>query len=121
MALPNNRRFDEKVVETTALSAANGIFGVARAPFRGRITEIGTMIGSAVASADSTCTTSIAGTAITGGAFVITSSSSAAGDLDNAVPTGANYCNEGELIRWAFTGSGTAGGHVYCYAVVVPA
>jgi hypothetical protein len=121
MTLPVNHRFDEQVVDTTALSVANGVAGVMRAPFRGIITEIGTMIGSVVSTADATATFSIAGTAITGGAIVITQSGSAIGDLDNAVPSGANQVNEGDLIKVAFTGSGTAGGHVYAYAVVKPA
>lgn len=118
MALPVTHPIDETVIDTTSLSAANGIFGVMRAPFRGVVTEVGTMLGSVLSTANATATTSIAGTAITGGSFVITQSGSAAGDLDNAAPTGANACNEGDLIRFAFTGSGTAGGHVYCYAVI---
>ena len=118
MALPVTHPLDEVVMATTAASVANGVFGVMRAPFRGKITEVGTMIGSAVTTADATVTTTIAGTAITGGSFVITQSSSAAGDLDSANPTAANICQEGNLIRFAFTGSGTAGGHVYCYAVI---
>jgi hypothetical protein len=132
MALPIYHALDETVVYTTALSVLTGVAGVARAPFKGRIVEIGTMIGSAVTTADATVTTSIAGTAITGGAFVITQSASAIGDLDaasvsgvvangvaaNATITGANTCLEGDVIKWAMTGSGTVGGHVHCYAVV---
>lgn len=118
MALPVIHPFSERVVTTSAASVVTGISGVARAPFRGRVVEVGTMIGSVVSTADATCTTSIAGTAITGGSFVITQSGSAIGDLDNATPTAANNCNEGDLINFAFTGSGTAGGHVHCYAVI---
>ena len=120
MALPVTHRFDERLLQTTAASVANGIAGVVRAPCRGQVTEVGTMIGSVVSTADATCTTSIAGTAITGGSFVITQAASAIGDLDNALPTAANVCNEGESIKFAFTGTGTAGGHVYCYAVLKP-
>jgi len=72
MALPVTHRFDERLLQTTAASVASGISGVARAPCRGQITEVGTVIGSVVATADATCTTSIAGTAITNGSFVIT-------------------------------------------------
>ncbi len=132
MALPIHHPLQEVVVSTTALSVLTGVFGVIRAPFSGRIKEVGTMIGSVVTTADATVTTSIAGTAITGGAFVITQSASAVGDLDaasvsgvvgngvaaNATITGANTCLEGDLIRFAFTGSGTVGGHVHCYAVI---
>ncbi len=118
MALTVNHPFDELVIDTTAASVVTGVSGVCRAPFRGKVTEVGTMIGSVVSTADATVTTSIAGTAVTGGAFVITQSGSAIGDFDNAIPTGANTCNEGDLIRFAMTGSGTAGGNVYCYAVI---
>lgn len=132
MALPIYHPLQEVMVSGAATSVATGVSGVIRAPFKGRVLEVGTMIGSAVASADATCTTSIAGTAITGGAFVITSSASAIGDLDaaavsgvvgngvsaNATITGANTCLEGDVIKFAFTGSGTAGGTVHCYAVI---
>lgn len=116
MALAVNHPLFERVVETTALSVATGVAGVCRAPFRGKVVEIGTIIGSVVSSADATVTTSIAGNAITGGSWVITQSSSAIGDEDSVVPTAANDCNEGDLIKFAMTGSGTAGGHVYCFA-----
>ncbi len=132
MALPIYHPIDEVMVSGSALSVLTGVSGVIRAPFKGTVKEIGTMLGSAVTTADATVTTSIAGTAITGGAFVITQSGSAIGDLDaasvsgivgngvaaNATITGANTCQEGDLIRFAMTGSGTVGGHVHCYAVI---
>lgn len=121
MALPVNHPFNEVVVDTTAASVVTAIAGVTRAPFRGRIVEVGTIIGSVVSTADATVTTSINATAVTGGSFVITQSGSAIGDLDNAIPTGANNVVEGDLIKFVMSGSGTAGGHVYCYAVVRPA
>lgn len=134
MALPIHHRTDERIVQTVATTCANGIAGVARAPCQGRIVEVGGMLGSVLATADATCTVSIAGTAITGGNWVVTQSGSAIGDLDfastsgvgnggltaNTNITGANTCNEGDLIKFAFTGSGTAGGDYYCYAVVIP-
>ena len=128
MPLPVNHPFDERTVTTTAASVATGS-GVARAPVRGRVLELGTMLGSVVAAADATCAVSIAGVAVTGGTWVITQSGSAIGDLDNAsvsgigansAISGANTCNEGDLIRWSFTGSGTGGGSVFCYAVIDP-
>lgn len=121
MALPVTHPFNERQLSTSALSVLTGVSGVMRAPARGKILEVGTMLGSVVSTADATCTTSIAGTAITGGSFVITQSGSAIGDLDNAIPTAANNCNEADLINFAFTGSGTAGGHVFCYAIFRPA
>lgn len=118
MALPVSHPLDEVVVSTSAASVANGVFGVINAPFRGKILKLGTRIGSPVTTADATCTVTLAGTAVTGGAFVITQSGSATGDLDSVVPTAANFCNEDDLIRFAFTGSGTVGGHVHCFAVI---
>lgn len=132
MALPIAHPLDEVTVGTTALDCSTGKAGVIRAPFKGTVKEIGTMLSSVLSTADATVTTSIAGTAITGGAIVITQSSSAIGDLDaasvsgvvangvaaNATITAANACLEGDLIKFALTGSGTAGGPLYCYAVI---
>lgn len=132
MALPVAHSFSEVMVSSTSIDVATGHAGVIRAPFKGTVKEVGSMIGSVVATADATCTTSIAGTAITGGSWVVTQSGSAIGDLDaaavsgivangvaaNSVITGANTCNEGDVIKYAWTGSGTAGGHVHVYAVI---
>lgn len=132
MALPIYHNLNEVVSYGSAASVVTGIAGVVRAPFKGTIKEVGVMIGSVVATADATVTTSIAGTAITGGAFVVTQSGSAIGDLAAASTsgivangvaakttiTGANTCLEGDLIKFLWSGSGTAGGNVLCYAVV---
>lgn len=134
MALPVYHPLQERMIAGASTSVANGVAGVIRAPFKGRILQAGTMIGSTVASADATCTLSIAGTAVTGGNWIIATSGSAIGDLDfaavagannsgtaaNTTITGANTCNEDDLLKFAFTGSGTGGGTVYCYAVIVP-
>lgn len=132
MAYSNIAPLTIAVPDGTAASVATGVSGVIRAPFRGKLLEAGTMLGSTIATADATCTLSIAGTAVTGGSWVVTQSGSAIGDLDfaatsgvgnngtsaNSTITAANTCNEGDLIKFAFTGSGTGGGNVYCYAVI---
>jgi hypothetical protein len=127
MALTKNHPLGETVLDSTASSVATGVAGYVRAPFKGRLIQAGTILGGATTTADATVTVSIAGTAVTGGAFVITQSSSAAGDHDyaatgdsgaNSVITGANIVNENDAIKFALTGSGTGGGHVYCYAVL---
>jgi hypothetical protein len=132
MALPVVHPLNEVVIDGGIASVATGLAGVMRAPFKGIVLEVGTMLGSATTTADATATASIAGTAITGGAFVITQSGSAIGDLDavsvsgtvangvaaNSTITGANTCNEGDVIKLALTGSGTGGGTIYCYAVI---
>lgn len=126
MPLPTGHPLDEMMVTGAATSVATGVSGVIRAPFKGRLLAAGSMIGSTVATADATCTVSIAGTAVGGGAFVITQSGSAIGDHDfasvndptaNATITGANTFNENDLIKFAFTGSGTGGGTTHVYAV----
>lgn len=132
MALPIYHPLQEVVVCSSKADLTAGS-AVCRAPFKGTIKEVGTMIGSVVTTADATVTTSVAGTAITGGAFVITQSGSAIGDLDaasvsgivangvaaNATITAANTCLEGDVIKFAVTGSATVGGPVHCYAVIV--
>ncbi|TGN75961.1 hypothetical protein EOW77_0032355 [Bradyrhizobium yuanmingense] len=126
MPLPYPHPLNDDQLTTTAASVATGVSGVIRAPFKGRLIAAGTMLGSTVATADATCTVSVAGTAVTGGSFVVTQSGSAIGDHDYAssYDTSANsvltptVVNENDLIRFAFTGSGTGGGNVHCYAVI---
>lgn len=132
MALPIAHPLDEVMVTGAALDCSTGKAGVIRAPFKGTIKEVGTMLGSVLSTADATVTTSIAGTAITGGSWVIATSAAAIGDLDaasvssvtangvaaNSTITAANTCLEGDVIKFALTGSGTAGGVLHCYAVI---
>src|SRR5690348_5009853 len=124
--------FTEAMTDGSLASVATGLVGVVRAPFRGKGVEVGTISGPAATTADATVTTSIAGTNITGGAFTITQSGSAAGNLAFASTsgvgnngtaagstiTGANACNEGDVIKYTMSGSGTGGGTVYLYAVI---
>ena len=132
MALPISHPLDEVMVTGAALDCSNGKAVVMRAPFKGTIKEVGTLLGGVLSTADATATASIAGTAVTGGSWVIATSSSAIGDLDgasvssvigngvaaNSTITGANTCNEGDVIKIAMTGSGTAGGVLHGYAVI---
>lgn len=126
MPLPYPHPLTDEAVATTAASVATGVSGVIRAPFKGKLVAVGTMLGSTVATADATCTVSVAGTAVTGGSFVVTQSGSAIGDHDYASSYDPNansqmspaYVNENDVIRFAFTGSGTGGGNVHCYAVI---
>lgn len=126
MALTQNTPLTTVYLPCSTATVVTAQAGYVVAPFRGRIKQAGSVIGAAVATADATCTVSIAGTAVTGGAFVVTQSGSAAGDHDyvatndsgaNAVITGANIFNKNDLIKFAWTGTGTAGGPVSCYLV----
>lgn len=132
MALPIYHPLHEQVCYGAALDASTGKAIVIRAPFKGTLKEAGTMLGGVLSTADATATLSIAGTAVTGGSWVITQSGSAIGDLDaasvsgtvangvaaNSTITAANTCLEGDVIKIAMTGSGTAGGVVHGYAVI---
>jgi len=118
MALPTPHPFFEQVVYATTVDVTTGKTGATRAPFRGVITKLGSVIGAAIATADATATVSIGGTAVTGGAYTLTQSGSAAGNVFTASPTAANTCNEDDAITFAMTGSGTAGGHVTHFAVI---
>jgi hypothetical protein len=118
MALPEYPPITTHQVSTTIASVANGVAGVIHAPFRAQVVKVGSVLAAPVTTADATVTTSIGATAITGGAFVITQSGSAIGDLDSSVPTAANVCNEGDVIKFAMTGSGTAGANSAVFAVL---
>lgn len=105
MALPKNRPFNVIRVSAYAadISAASSAFAVA--PCRGKIINMGSVRYAAITGADSAITSKIAGTSITGGAWTMANSGSAAGDVDSAVPTGANFVNEGNNIEFISDGA----------------
>jgi hypothetical protein len=124
MAYNNNTPLTVGVATTQTATVVTGQAGYIVMPFRGRIIQAGSVLGAATTTADSTVTVSIAGTAVTGGAWVITQSGSAAGDHDyaatndssaNAVISGANTFNKNDLIKFALTGTGTAGAPLSLY------
>ena len=119
MALPIVHPLAETVVYAQVASVASTSVVYTRAPFRGKVTKVGNTFSSASTTADATCTTSIAGTNITGGVVIDTQSASAAGSTFSASPTAANACNEDDNIGFTFSGSGTGGGPVTCWAVVI--
>lgn len=67
-------------------------------PDDGKIIKIISVLGGAITSANSSVTTSINGTAVTGGGFTVAHSGSASGDIDTAEPTAANNVSEGQFI-----------------------
>src|SRR6478752_2488769 len=99
MSLPNNRPLNIIRVHAYAadISTAGSAFTVA--PCRGKIVKMGSVRYVAITGADSAVTSKIAGTSITGGAWTLTQSGSAAGDVNTAVPTGANFVNEDDNIE----------------------
>lgn len=75
--------------------------------FRGKVKKIHSVIDGAIATADAALDPQIGGTSIAGGGITITQSGSAAGDVDTAVPTGANTFTDSEAIEIATDGAST--------------
>lgn len=111
MALPELHPLSE--VDVVCHSASVGTTPVAahaRAPFRGKILKVWSILGGVITTADATVTSAINGTAITGGAITITATGSAIRDFDSAIPTGANLVNEDDVI--SFTPAGATGASI---------
>lgn len=99
-----------------------------RAPFRGKIVKVGHVVDAAFTGTLTTTPSIIAapadavapgsGTAITGGAIVSASTNSAAGTSNSAVPTGANFVNEDDIIIFNCTGATATAGPATFYAVI---
>jgi hypothetical protein len=75
--------------------------------FSGRIKKITTAIGGAIGTAPAVLTVKISGTAVTGGVVSITHTSSAAGDVDSATPSGANEFTSTDNIEIETSGAST--------------
>jgi hypothetical protein len=111
MALPRNVPLDEHTVYCHSPSVGGSpIAAVTRAPFRGKIVKVGSVLGGAITSADCTVTVAINGTTVTGGTLTIANTSSAVGDLDVAYPTAANNVNEDDVIK--FTPASASGSNI---------
>ena len=99
MALYQNRPLSESAITVTMadLSTASSVF--VASPWRGTITRYYSAIANAITTANAGVTMEINGTLVTGSELTVTQSGSAAGDVDSALPTGANYVNEGDTIE----------------------
>lgn len=75
--------------------------------FNGKVKRIHSVINGAIATADAVLTPKIGGTAITGGAITVANTSSAAGDVDSSVPTGANGFTDTDAIEIETNGAST--------------
>lgn len=75
--------------------------------FNGRIKRLSTVLHGAITVADANVSLKIGGTAVTNGAVVITQSGSAAGDVDQATPSGANIFSASQAIEIATDGGST--------------
>lgn len=92
---------------TTIAGAGSPVYRVV-SPFTGLVTRIQSVIEAALTTGDATLTCGISGTAITGGVLTVTQSGSAAGDVDSATPTAANYVTAGQVLTVTVTGSQNA-------------
>ena len=77
-------------------------------PFTGRVAQVYSVIEGALTTGDATLTSKINASAITGGVLTITQSGSAAGDVDEAVPTAANLVSEGDSLAVTVGGTNDA-------------
>lgn len=75
--------------------------------FRGKIKKAWSVINGAIGTADADLTLKIGGTAVTTGVITVATASSAAGDVDSCVPTGANTFGAGASIEVETDGAST--------------
>lgn len=84
-------------VEFSDISTAQSVWVVC--PLAGDITNIQSVIHGAIASANAVITAEIGGTLVTDSEVTVAHAGSAAGDVDSAVPTGANTVTAGQAIE----------------------
>lgn len=75
--------------------------------FTGRIRRATSVLGGAITVADSNLKLQINTTDVTGGAWVVAQSGSAAGDIDQAIPTALNVFQATDHIRIVSDGAST--------------
>lgn len=88
--------------------------------FAGKIKKIWSVINGAIATADADLTAKIGGTAVTGGLITVATAGSAAGDVDEAVPTALNSFTDGDAIEIETDGASTNTVEVVVTLEVVP-
>ena len=76
-------------------------------PDSGKIVKIETILNGTIATAPAVLTAKINTVAVTGGVVTIAHGSSAAGDLDSAIPTALNEVKESDLLEIETTGAST--------------
>lgn len=99
MTLPSNNPSNEVVVKFPTMadvSATTSAF--AACPVKGKVVRGYSCLGGAITAADATWTLEINGVAATGTA-TIANASSAAGDVDSVVFTGATSVNQGDVLE----------------------
>lgn len=118
MAYPRLGVLNDRYVFAYMADVSTASSAFVPAPCRGKIIKMGSALYAAITGADSAITTEINGTAVTGGAWTITQSGSAAGDVDTAEPTAANVVNEGDTIEFISDGASSTTAPMMFYAVI---
>lgn len=98
------------------LSTADEVY--IASPVAGRVVRVQTCIDAAISAADANVTFEINGTPITGAAIVVAQSGSAAGDVDQAVPTDANVVAVGDTLSAVTDGASTGTSLTRCTFVI---
>lgn len=119
MALPVNRPLNIIRVYAYMPDASTASSAFTVAPCRGKIVEVGSILHAAITTANDAITVEINGTAVTGAAFTITQSGSAAGDVDSAVPTALNNVVKGDSIEFVNDGASDTTAPVMFYADIL--
>lgn len=107
MALPVNRPLTIERVYAHAIDTSTASSAFSVAPTRGKVILLGSVVHGVVGTANNVLTAKIAGTAITIPTWVQATASSAAGDVSEVVPTGANLVNAGQNIEFISDGAGS--------------
>tara|TARA_R110000803_G_scaffold44018_1_gene93453 strand:+ start:6766 stop:7131 length:366 start_codon:yes stop_codon:yes gene_type:complete len=89
----------------TDVSTAGSVWVVC--PTAGKIVSFSSVIEGAIATAPAVITMELGGTAVTGASLSITHTSSAAGDVDTAVPTALNHVTKNQAIEIITSGAST--------------
>ncbi len=83
-------------------------------PWDGHIKAFYTVIATAITGADAAVKLQIGDVDVTGSDIVVTQSGSAAGDVDSAFPTGANYVTKGQAIEVVSDGASSTASVMTC-------
>lgn len=133
VAIPGNHpTLKEQTVSChTASFGTTPIAANVLAPYRCKIVKLASVVNASF-TGTLTVTASIipaaadgaapgAGTAITGGAIVQSSTNSASGTTLSVVPTALNIANEGDVINFVPSGATATAGPASFYATIQPA
>lgn len=92
-------------VQMADISTADTVY--VPCPVNGRVIKVIATLKNAITVADSVCTSSIGGVAITGGGFTAAYTASAAGTTFTATPTAANTVSAGQYLSFTSDGAST--------------